>query len=575
MIVLCAHAQLSPAPGAKLSYTQVMFEYEHVSGADHYVLQLTEDTAGASFLHCLTDRVVPNTASRVDDLSFGRKYKWRYAGITGRDTVWRGPYTFEIERGLMQQLNLFSVAVTINDSSNARGLIIDDATSTISDRRGRTVWYMPRMNWQFVTSKRSVTEDSLMSVVQYIEIRPIIYDLRLTPWGTITYMTDSALVESDLNGKTLWTKKVIDQGPDLGEDNYNHVFMRSPDSHYWTIGKQVWKKIPAEDTTRVDRYLRREFHGQWYRRVEFGTVLEYDRTGQLVWSWNSRKYFDPDGSAGPESSPELAAHINALSVDRTDSFVYVGFRDISRIIRIHKRSGRVVDSWGAKMPWGVGAMHHLDMHQQHDASILSDNTILVYNNNDYPRQDSVPSVLIFSPQDSGRIVWKYNIALDHSLRRKSRTGGNADQLPGGDILVCTGTPNLILEVNRNKKVVWQAEVRAKDIPGYNYSHRLYRAHYTSSLYPYHFTVDVTQDTVSRDSSMYHFTVYNNGSESDSYRVEIAGSQIKNDETVILKPGDHLRYDMPVNEKDRGHEIPISVRSASYPDLVRTREVHFR
>ena len=134
---------------------------------------------------------------------------------------------------------------------------------------------------------------------------------------------------------------------------------------------------------------------------------------------------------------------------------------------------------------------------------------------------------------------------------------------------------MILEVNRNKKVVWQAEVRAKDVPGYYYTHRLYRAHYTSSLYPYHFTVDVAQDTLSRDSSRYHFTVYNTGSESDSYRVEIAGSQIKNDETVILKPGDHLRYDMPVNEKDRGHEISISVRSATYPDLEKKSLFFFR
>jgi hypothetical protein len=575
-----SHAQILPKPGAKLNYTQVMFEYEKVKGAAQYLVQLAEDTPGATFDHYLIAQKDSSTASMISGLEFGKKYKWRYAGITGPGPlVWHGPYHFGIGEDTLLKLKLLDLNVTVNDTANTGGLIANDATHTITDRAGRPVWYVPDVKWYFILNKITTDVRDTDNKVRQLDMDPRFTFLKLTPYGTITYMTNFRLVESDLDGNVLWQKYYCHAPSELGENAYNHAFMRMADGHYMTLGNEMLRHIPPYlNSAGQKKYaLKDTLGGIVYARVEFGTVLEYDKKGDLVWSWNSEDYFDRYGSADA-ASLELVAHINALSTDRNNEFVYVGFRDISRIIKIQKSTGRVIDSWGEPCPGGIGPMHTLDIHAQHNADILDDGTVLVFNNNNYPGTDSIPSVVIFSqgPGEDGKVVWKYAYYLDSATRRRDRLGGSAQQLRNGNILVCTGTANHIFEVTRDKKIVWQAVIQPNTISGYNYFFRLYSAYYVSSLYPCYFTFQTDKDTLTKASPQFSIRIFNNGSEDDAYDVKLSsasGAVVMEFPTGTIRHGRSVTIPIiPGLLLTGGDKIKITISSKTNPDLQRKSEV---
>lgn len=585
------HAQTLPAPGAHLSYTQIMFEYEQVGGASSYIVQVAVDTPHASFEHCVAEQRDAATATMISGFDFGRKYKWRYAGITeglpagqaGHDTVWHGPWQFSIDSSMLMRMRIYDLAITTNDSAaNAGGLIVNDGTYTITDRRGKVVWALPKTDWQINYSRATRVSDSAIDRVLRLDITPNIGDLRLNPYGTITYISDSDIVETDLDGHKLWEKHHCEAPSELGENDYNHVFMRLPDGHYMALGNEGFRKIPAHIDSALARrkYSWRDtFGGIEYARVDFGTALEYDKAGNIVWAWTSEDYFDRDGSAPSQPNMELKGHVNALAVDRRNEYVYVGFRDISRIVRIEKKTGRVVDSWGEQPSVGVGPMHHTPIHMQHDAAIQDDGSIIVFNNNDYPGTDSIPHVVIFSqaPDSSGQVLWSYDYHLDPSALGQGRTRGNVELLKNGNILVSTGSVNKIFEVTKDKKIVWEAAYKAKDFTGYRFSHILYRAHYISSLYPCYFTFTTDRDTVTKESPKYKITIFNKGSEEDTYNISIVepANMIISVQDTALKPDSAKSFELSAIHRKEPHEIVVTVRSRTNPDLVRKKVIWYQ
>ena len=107
LLVISLKCQVLPVTGAKLNYNQIMFEFEKVNNASSYQLQLCIDTAGASFDHSLLQKSGKAPATMVSNLTFGKKYKWRY-GVekTGHDFEWKGPYFFEIDQDSLLAQNL-------------------------------------------------------------------------------------------------------------------------------------------------------------------------------------------------------------------------------------------------------------------------------------------------------------------------------------------------------------------------------------------------------------------------------------------------------------------------------------
>ena len=608
---LSSYAQILPAPGAKLNYTQVMFDYPKVSGAAIYLVRVMEieDSTTSRTENCLNEQTDSATATQVTDLQFGRKYRWQYAGIIpGHEPVWNGPYNFEITKDTLIDKNIMSLQVTQNDSTdNAGGLIINDCTHTIVDRTGKIVWYLANIKWKFNLPIPTATDEPQAKAQILVnkanesdpkfEVKPAIYDLRLTPFGTITCLeewnaadqSDSAgnvsPIERNLKCDTIW--KAPRGGTRVSRgvaENYNHDFKRLPNGHYMVLGDELWRKLPPYTDTLAfkKKYpAPRVTKGIIYGRVEFGTVIEYDKKGKIVWSWNGEQYFDSDALSPVNDNPTFnmrqRPHVNAFSIDRKNEFVYVGFRDMSRIVKIEKATGKVVDSWGENSPAG-SANRIVNFHQQHDANVLDNGNIAVFNNNDYPGRDSIPSVIIFSqkPTDSGYVVWKYDLDLDAQTRRLGRTGGNVDLLKNGNYLVCLGNVDKMIEVTPDKKIVWQAEIKPNQKRSFNYFHRLYRAHYVSSLYPCYFTFQTSKDTVAKESGQFNIRLFNKGSEPDAYRVKVtstSGAILQQFLVDTVQPGRSVTMNIKPAKPLRGSEkIVVTVTSQTNPDFERSNWV---
>lgn len=587
IIVTCLTAQ-TPKQGAKLNYTQVMFEHDQVKGAGSYILQVAEQKPRLAFDSIFSEIKSQSEAALVTGLQFGKKYQWRYAPvIDGQQKEWYGPYSFEITTDEILDMNLYGLNVTVNDTgSNAGGLIVNDFTHTIYDRAGKPVWFMPKQDLDvqrslpgtFYAPAHGLKNVAVTSITN--DVSPI-FNLNVTGAGTITYLTAGKAFECSIDGNILWTAP--DNGTVSGgtAEGYNHDFKRLPNGDYMILGEETLRKLPAYTDTAamLAKWPQRTMTGkEEYAKVNFGTVIEYNSEGKVVWSWNSEKYFDKDVLSplkdAQQLNHELDAHINAFCTDSSDKFVYVGFRNISRVVKIQKSTGKVVDSWGISLPQNpVG--EPVSFHGQHGACLLKDGSLAVFNDNDCTGTDSIAEAVIFSqrPEDKGKILWKY--VFSRLGKCDIRTGGSVEELSNGNLLVCTGTLNCIAEITRSKKIVWQASVTTPPAEKDRIL-RLNTAHYISSLYPCYFTLRVSTDTVISDTPGFSATIFNNGTESDSYRVKAwssSGSYLKGVTTKIILPGSSFDVlIIPGTPLKPGDNIELTVTSCKNPGFMRKKEI---
>lgn len=580
-------AQIIPWPGARLNYTQVMFEHSTVPGADEYILQLFSGKDTDDFSHPIAECRDSSTATLISDLTFGQKYYWRYAGIRkGRFLNWHGPYNFEILN--YPFLNQYRVRVIQNDSlKNALGLISIDAIRTIVDREGKPVLFVP-----FAHGFRE---------------NAAVDDLRLTKYGTLCSLGGQNAIETDLAGNITWMTPLKTRNAatrDFG-DFYNHDFKRLDNGNYMVIGGDYqWKTIPEyyyiydllHDKRGVKLpdsmackngtlYLQNGYtikinNDKRELYINMASICEYDKHDDLVWSWNPVNYIQDTDLFPPDRDWKLPIaaeepHVNGFSVDDKNEYVYVSFRNLSRVVKVDKKTGKVVDSWGAKMASGEARQGNGFFHLQHCPSILKNGNISVYDNGDTSVHKGFSTVTVFSQptrlHHKSKIVWQFVCKFDTSSYGKSHRGGNVDQLYNDDFLVCQGAINRIFEVNHKKYVSWQGlvEKRNKNDTAWQ-PEPLYRAHYTSSLYPCYFTAQTDTNTFSGGEASFKLKIFNKGSEDDSYTVKI--SQGCSEEDMELKAGElrpgkseglNIRLPGPPQESEN---VVVTVTSNTNHDL---------
>ncbi len=573
-----ATAQTIPAPDAALNYTQIMFEYPALPGANQYLIQITEDTTGSNFSHPFIEQKDSSTATLISGFGFGKKYKWQYTGYTkGIRPDWKGPYRFQILADSFVYNHHYRVRILNNELEEPVGLVSADLLRMFMNRHAQPVWHLPNID-------------------EFTSIR----DLRLTAAGTVTYITDRNLFveayETDLQGNILW------QAPNNGKisgdstEYYHHNFTRLPNGNYMVLSKKfVWKPVPAAfrqyiTGTRFETYTGND---TLYARIEFGTIIEYNPQKQVVWAWNSEDYLNntdifaikDEPSTAPVKKNEalnghvrtkrgkIEAHLNAFSVDTDNQFVYAGFRNLSRVIKIDKKTAEVVYSWGAKTSEEAKDGNNF-FNTQHDANILSNGCIAVFNNNEEGVGTNVPSVVVFNqplPGNTSQIVWQHPCNFDTLTPNKSLRGGNIDQLPNLNFLVSMGNANKIAEITPDHRIVWSAVIEREANPHEQMLvFLLYRAYYASSLYPCYFTVQSNSATLSQ-SGLLQLKIFNEGTEDDSYTVTVSsasGSFKKNHTASVAKAKSAVIEIKPDAALPAGEKIELTVTSNTNPALQR-------
>jgi len=176
-------------------------------------------------------------------------------------------------------------------------------------------------------------------------------------------------------------------------------------------------------------------------RIDCGSIIEYDKNKNIVWSWKSADYLKIVDLqfGGPNPNP---SHLNGIWLDEKRSLMLVSFRFINRIILLDKKSGKVLDSWGSKYPSGEARTGDSLFIGQHSPKFLNDSTMILYNNSAGRGNDSISNVSIFriplNTSDSIRLIWKKNLWFGNQRESFSLTKGDVDILPDGNYLANMG-----------------------------------------------------------------------------------------------------------------------------------------
>ncbi|MCD1296018.1 aryl sulfotransferase [Methanocella sp. CWC-04] len=244
------------------------------------------------------------------------------------------------------------------------------------------------------------------------------------------------------NGTVLW---------EYSDDRMHHDHFRMPDGNTLAI---VWESLPADFSGRIPGGIpgTEDAGSMWS-----DAIIEIDRNGSVVWEWHCHEHLDPEKyTIHSLDKRNEWTHVNSVKyIPAGNMFngresILISIRELDTVAIIDKGTGDIV--W----EWGHGILNH-----QHDARMLDNGNILIYNN--YENDDSLvktggllphSSVIEVDPR-TGDIVWRYDIESEDGTIFFSCLISGASRLPNGNTLICEGCSGRIIEVTPDKKIVWE------------------------------------------------------------------------------------------------------------------------
>ncbi|MFX0091669.1 MAG: aryl-sulfate sulfotransferase [Candidatus Hodarchaeota archaeon] len=271
---------------------------------------------------------------------------------------------------------------------------------------------------------------------------------------------NKALIETDMDGNVLWVYQLKDHG--ITGDNLEGIQDIEPleDGTFLLAvrgygllkidhqGRTLWEYQDIQAHHDVDLldnghilYLSSAFDNKSVINVslEYDLVIELNpNTGEVVWQWNASEYFDPLVDFFPLDERHDWTHANEIHRYSTGETL-ISFRNLDRIIKVNQ-DGEIIWTFGRGSSLGNGTLHHA-----HGPEILPTGNFLIFDNGLYYSNES--RVIEINPS-TGEIVWEYNIIFNFQ-------GGNTQLLPNGNIFICEARGGKIIEVTREKELVWE------------------------------------------------------------------------------------------------------------------------
>jgi len=194
-----------------------------------------------------------------------------------------------------------------------------------------------------------------------------------------------------------------------------------------------------------------------YQAVYSPYYIEVTPSKEIVWEWHGSQHIkDLKRFAGikfPLHKKDWA-HCNTCSPipkkrsGQKDSRFQEGniifsYRELNTIGVIDKKSKRIVWTWGPGEILG-----------QHDPIMLKNGHILLFDNGQHSEdvKRGYSRIIELDPL-SGKITWEYKDNPPENFYSAAVSG--QQELPNGNILVCSGGQGRIFEVTRGKEIVWE------------------------------------------------------------------------------------------------------------------------
>lgn len=440
-------AQVLPSNYDTVNYRLVGLSIPPVPQVHEYNFELAagDHTNDKDFKKNRLLRIKSETNQAIVEVpEFGKTYTWRvsYKGDKNASSY----YHFSTGATPYADTSLSRLRIISNSNQYNNLLVILDHAPVMYDMKGALVWYLPDI-------------PGLMTKGMGLR------DIKPTKDGTFTMLNNYGAFEFDYNGNILW--KAPDDGRVSGDtaEGYHHEVTKLNNGHYMVEGMSyISRRVPNDaDTTyfNLDKTLTRK-DGWFYKRIECPTLIEYDNKGNIVWSWKSSEYFtDKDYFTylQPDGTYISPPHMNSFYLDEKENILYLGFRNLNRVIKMRYPSREVLAVYGEKVPVRNKVDGFL-FRAQHCVRADSNGIIYMFNNNgDRERNVSSEIVKFKQPADpSGNLekFWQFSCDIDSNVPGLALSGGSVLELPDGSILANMGMWGRTFIVTPDKKIAWNA-----------------------------------------------------------------------------------------------------------------------
>jgi hypothetical protein len=458
---LCS-AQVSPQENSKLHYRIIGFKFAGKPDQT-YTLQIAKGawTTDSDFKKSVIyETRVKGTRVIAEVPSFGADYTWRVLpgkGLSENVEL----HHFSTMFNPLVDTNRFRFRIIQHAEKYQDAYVIVDATKVIYDMMGNPVWFLPEATG--------------------VKLDDGVRDIKLSVASTLTMLQENErCFEIDYNANILWAtpkKATVSSEP---VEHFHHEFTRLKNGHYMTLGSEIAdaeRSIlngPNDITVYFPRDAKKPDPRLSHTMVPFGTVIEYDKTGKVVWYWLSSNYFrksDVFNHVGKRGNLEIGPHINSFYFNEQNKTVYLSCRDISRILKVSYPTGKVLAAYGETFAKGQPEMGNGLFCKQHSVSISSDGLLRLYNNNSC-YDTTFPTILTMreptAPNNKLAKAWEYSAKIEGEpgpaqINYQFTLGGTVTELPDKSIFACLGTLYCkLFIVTPDKKELWSGIPEAWD-----------------------------------------------------------------------------------------------------------------
>ena len=458
-LILLIHqslAQIWPEEGRKLNYTITGFSFPAQHNGN-YIIEIAkgEYYSEDSFKKNIIIKNETDNDKKIIELpSFGTSYTWRVI-YNVQDMKYSNFYHFSTGSCLNIDTSLFRLRVIKSTEVYKDAHLFLDGSKVMYDMTGNPVWYLPDIT------------DMLKDVNTQVR------DMKMTPQGTITCIVangqNSQIFEISYDGDILW------KGPNDGKvsgdtsEHYHHEFTKLTNGHYMVLGTEfLLSKMAVQHDIRIAKATDKEgIKDSVERKVPYGTLIEYDEHGNLIWSWKSSKYFaksDVQNYTNPETGiHEIEMHDNSFCFNEQENTFFISYKRISRIIKVKYPEGNIINTYGEIFSPGATPKGNGYFCAQHCCK-LSDGKLYFFNNYDcaWPRHH--PTVIRLGESVPGNNTlkkeWEFECPVakvKEQIRPDLTIGGSVTELTNRAMLVSECTPfNKIFIVSEEKEILWDA-----------------------------------------------------------------------------------------------------------------------
>jgi hypothetical protein len=272
----------------------------------------------------------------------------------------------------------------------------------------------------------------------------------------------AGLIELDWDGNVVWEFEPPSEGI------VHHDFVRLPNGNTLC---NAWEVVSYNDVIAGGRRADQTTE----KGVATDVIYEIDPKGKIIWKWsawdhrgmNSKSHLDvnyityvlPEHA---QNNPDWT-HFNTVDYDPATDRILVDSREFGELYIIDHKTGDIIYRWGNPSAYGAGAAPTLTtpgeqiLFGPHDAHWIKKGlpgagNILIFNNGWARPPINYSSVIEMDP-NTGKIVWEYKSGSPTSFYADHIS--NAERLPNGNTLICSGMSGHLFEVTPAKEVVWE------------------------------------------------------------------------------------------------------------------------